>query len=97
MKLNVIVILIFCTGTFTAMGQSTATNNKRIEFVKVEQEKKTDEISALKFNIEQIEKKIEYIKNNPELLAEANSTGYLIELNKIKQASIEKLKILQKK
>ena len=97
MKLNVYVLLVICLTAFVGSAQSTSTNKERIKLVKVEQEEKQDESSALKFNIEQIEKKIEHIKNNPELLKEANASGYLIELGKIKQASIEKLILLENK
>ena len=96
MKLYVLFIIAICLSSLTVNGQNTETNKKRIELIEVEQENIEKTIAALKFNIEQIEEKIKQIKNNQELLAEAESSGYLIELEKIKEASVEKLKLLQK-
>ena len=82
MKLYVLFIIAICLSSLTVNGQNTETNKKRIELIEVEQENIEKTIAALKFNIEQIEEKIKQIKNNQDLLAEAESSGYLIELKR---------------
>jgi cell division protein FtsB len=95
MKLNVLII---CLGLFVsslATAQSVDSTKKRVELIKVESIQTEEEIAALKQNVKQIEAKISAIKNDPKLLEEAERQGYLIELMKMREASLNKIKSLQ--
>ncbi|MFK8046137.1 MAG: hypothetical protein AB8B72_11625 [Crocinitomicaceae bacterium] len=96
MKLCLFCTLFFFTFSIGLLGQNAPESPQRLKLVKVEVKSLDEQRASLELNIQQIESKILFIKNNPVLLREAENAGYLKELSKLKKASEDKLKLLLK-
>jgi len=96
MKFRILLTVLLVVLSSALIGQTDKNTPQRMQLVKIDGKSIEEQQALLTRNIQQIDSKILFIKNNPVLLREAENAGYLKELYKLKKVSEDKLKLLQK-